>query len=381
MFPTSTAVDRVARGSLRPKLAAPQGDTVSLAVGEPDFDTPEPIVEAAAEALRSGATHYADQHGDPELRQLLAERVSDIAGQTFGTEQLLVTHGATGALAAAILGTVDPGDRVVIPEPCYSLYPDLVRIAGAEPVLVPCDDQLRWDMDALRAALPGARMLVFSNPANPTGIVLREDELRAIAEELEGTETLVLADEAYDAIVYEPDRFRSALAIDGLRERTVYAQTFSKAYAMTGWRIGYLAGPAEVIAAAGRVHRTCNGSVNTAVQRAALTALRRDAELRAPMLEQYRKRRAVFFERLAEIPELHAEQPAGTFYVFASYTPELSANELTARLADAGVLVRSGSEYGPSGAGHIRFSFATDIERIHTAMDRVARCLGELASA
>jgi len=371
----SEVAARLARHSLRPVVAQPPAGTVSLAIGEPDFDTPDVIVAAAVEALRCGETHYVDQNGLPELRTVLASQLTALAGAAYEPNQVAVTHGATAALAASVLAVVNAGDRVVIPEPCYSLYGDLVHLAGGVPIFVPARDDLHWDLDALRVATRGARLVIYSNPCNPTGVVHSAVELAVLGEMLAGTETLVIADEAYHAIVYDRDTFTSTLSIESLRDRTVYVQTLSKTYAMTGWRIGYVAGPAEVIAAASRIHRTFNGSLNAAVQRAGLTALSHGVALAAPMLEEYRKRRAVFFERLAEIPDLAARMPDGTFYAFARYRRQVSSTEFAHRLRDAGVQVRAGIEYGRTGEGHVRFSFASDIATIHQAMDRVTSCL------
>lgn len=370
-FTPSSAVARVERHSLRPALGPAPAGIVSLAMGEPDFDTPEPVIAAAATALRAGATHYVDQHGDPELRSALAGNVSALAGHRYGSEQILVTHGATAALASAIIATVDPGDKVVIPEPCYSLYGDLVQLAGGSPVWVPPAPDFHWNLEALRDALPGAKLVVFSNPCNPTGVVHTKTELQALAAALRGTDTLVLSDEAYSAIVYQDGIFHSAVSLDELRSRTIYCQTFSKTYAMTGWRLGWLAGPAELIAAAGRVHRTFNGSLNAAVQRAALTALEQGAALAAPMVAAYRERRDMLFGKLAEIPELTAQLPEGTFYAFARYDLPIPSTELATELRSAGVLVRAGVEYGPSGEGHLRFSFAADVPVLQQGIDRL----------
>ncbi|MCD7439476.1 aminotransferase class I/II-fold pyridoxal phosphate-dependent enzyme [Streptomyces lincolnensis] len=374
-FQASSAVAAVQRHSLRPPFGPAPAGAVSVAIGEPDFDTPDPIVSAAVEALRSGATHYVDQHGDPELRSALADTVSALATHTYQPDQILVTHGATAALAAAIFAIVDNGDKVVIPEPCYSLYSDLVRLAGGAPVFVPPADDLHWDLDALRAALPGAKLVVFSNPCNPTGVVHSRNELHALASALRATDTLVLSDEAYSAIVYQDDVFPSAVSLEELRPRTIYCQTLSKSYAMTGWRLGYLAGPADVIAAAGLVHRSFNGSVNAAVQRAALAAVQHGTKLAEPMLAAYRERRDVLFDRLAGIAELSAPVPEGTFYAFARYDLPIASTELAAGLRGAGVLVRPGAEFGPSGEGHLRLSFAADIPVLHKAMDRISEYL------
>ncbi|NNN29391.1 aminotransferase class I/II-fold pyridoxal phosphate-dependent enzyme [Streptomyces sp. S3(2020)] len=229
-FQPSEAVRRIERTSLRTAQPASRAGLISLAIGEPDFATPPHVRAAAAQAPADGHTHYTNPQGDPELR---------------------------AALAAAILAIVNPGDRVVLPDPTYSLYSDLVQLAGGECVFVP-----------LRADL-----FVFCNPSNPTGA------------------TLVLADEAYSELVHTAEPFVSALHVPGLAGRTLYCQTFSKSYAMTGWRLGYLTGPRDVVSAAARVHATVNGSVNSAVQRAALTALSTaDADIRR-MRQAYGARR------------------------------------------------------------------------------------------
>jgi len=237
---------------------------------------------------------------------------------------------------------------------------------------VPPAPDLHWDLDALREAVPGAKLVIFSNPCNPTGVVHTRTELQALAEALHRTDTLVLSDEAYSAIVFQDDIFHSAVSLDELRPRTIYCQTFSKTYAMTGWRLGWLAGPTDLIAAAGRVHRTFNGSLNAAVQRAALVALDRGSVLAAPMVAAYRERRDMLFERLAGIPELTAQLPEGTFYAFARYSLPIQSTELAAQLRSAGVLIRPGAEYGPSGEGHLRFSFAADVPMLQQGLQRVA---------
>jgi aspartate aminotransferase len=267
-FRGSAAVERIEAASLRPSLAKVPG-LISLAMGEPDFDTPAEIVDAAVDALRTGHTRYTDPIGDIELREALAGVVSRTAGVTFGTDQILITHGSSAGLAAAILGIVSPGDRVVIPEPTYSLYADLVAFAGGIPVFVPLLGDYHLDVERLARALDGARLLVLCTPGNPTGAVYRADEWARLAELIADTSAYVLSDEAYHGLVYAGPPFTSGLTIEALRERLIYAQTFSKAYAMTGWRLGYLAGPRAVIKAAGVIHRAFNGTSNAFVQRAA----------------------------------------------------------------------------------------------------------------
>lgn len=373
---TAVRVYELRHFSRRPALGQSSPGAVSLALGEPDFPTPALVVEAAAAALRAGDTHYADQRGLPELRAALASRLPEHPGRTWSADDVVVTHGATGALATVVLAMVGPGDRVVIPEPAYSLYADLVVLAGGTVDFVPLGPDLHWDLAALAAALPGAAMMIFSNPSNPTGVVHRGQELEALGELLRGSGTLVVSDEAYHRLVYPGHEWTSALSVESLRDRTVQVQTFSKTYAMTGWRIGYLAGPRAVVDAAAHVHRTLNGSVNTAVQRAALAALALPNSVVDAMVDTYRQRRDLVVERLTGVAGLHLVPPEGAFYGFLRYTADRPSEEVARALAARKVLVRAGSEYGPSGEGHIRISFAASEDDLRTGLNRI---VGHLA--
>lgn len=377
-FTPSLTVKRIRENSQRP-TNRPGAGVISLALGEPDFDTPAPVTEAAIEALRQGYTHYIDFSGDPELREALAETVSRIAGETYGADQIFVTHGGTGGITSMILAVANPGDRVVIPGPNYSLYADSAYLAGAIPVFVPTTKDYHLDLERLESALRGARVLVICNPCNPTGAVYRRDELTRLAELCERNDVLVLADEAYCEIVYDGREFVSLLQFPSLRSRLVYCQTFSKTFAMTGWRSGYLAGPREIIQAVGFINRTTTGAPNAAVQRAALAATRIGPKLAGPMCAEYTKRRQLMVELSKDIEGLDARAPEGTFYLFARYDLDIPAEEMRTRLLEGGVAVRAGSEYGPGGQHHIRFSFATSPENITAALSRVHAVFKTLA--
>ena len=371
-FQPSEAVLRVQRTSLRVQQPQSKGDLVSLAMGEPDFDTPAQVRAAAARALEDGHTHYSPLLGEPALREELAARLGRLTGDTVSPADVLVTQGGTAGLSAAILGIVNPGDRVVIPDPTYSLYADLVSMAGGVVVPVPLAEDLHWDLEALAAALEGARLFVFCNPSNPTGIVHSRRELEALGAMVAGTETLVLSDEAYSDLVYTPEPFVSALEVPELAGRTVYCQTFSKSYAMTGWRVGYLWGPSEVIAAAARVHNTFNGSLNTAVQLAALTALQTCGPDIERMRASYAVRRELMANGLSRIPGLTVSSPDGAFYLFPKYDADLPAAEMVAHLRGHGVAVRPGSEFGRNGEHHLRLSYAASAEAITLGLERLA---------
>ncbi|MFE3598109.1 pyridoxal phosphate-dependent aminotransferase [Streptomyces sp. NPDC059142] len=377
-FAPAAAAARIAAASRRTQQPQSGGDLVSLAMGEPDFDTPEQVVEAAHAAIRDGRTHYSPLLGEPALREALAEKLAGIAGAPVSAADILITQGGTAGLAASILGLVDPGDRVVVPDPTYSLYADLVSMAGGVVVPVPLGPDLHWDLGRLADALVGAKLFVFCNPCNPTGIVHGREELDALAGLLAGTSTVVLSDEAYADLDHTGRPFTSTVSVEGLRDRTVYCQTFSKSYAMTGWRVGHLWGPPALIRAAARIHNTFNGSVNTVVQDAALVAVRScDADV-ARMRAAYERRGELMRAELATIPGLTLSAPEGAFYQFPRYDLDLPSTQVVAELRAHGVAVRPGSEFGARGEGHLRLSYAASPESITEGVRRLARGLSAL---
>ncbi len=378
LFTAAEAVRRIERTSLRVQQPASTGDMVSLAMGEPDFDTPARIIQAAMDALQSGYTHYAPLLGDKALCQALADEVSARSGNQVKTGEILVTHGGTAGLAAAILSIVNPGDRVVIPDPTYSLYADLVNMAGGVCVPMPCRPDLHWDLERLDQALTGARLFVFCNPGNPTGIVHSHEEIETLGKLAQRHNTLVIADEAYSDLVFTDRPFTSVLQIPSFAGRTLFCQTFSKSYAMTGWRVGYLAGPAEMISAAARIHNTVNGSVNSAVQRAALFALTECKDDVKRMYDVYRERRVLMINGLATIPELALNEPEGAFYCFPSYSLPIPAIDIVSLLREQGIAVRPGSEFGAAGEGHLRLSYAASSDAINEGIRRLKRGLARL---
>lgn len=375
--PAPTVAALVAGTRRSPNLTS-RTATLSLALGEPDDDPPEVVLTAMLEALRCGHTRYVDFAGDPELRDAIAATLPTSSGE-YTRAEVVVTHGAAAGLSATIAGLVGSGDRVVFPDPTYSLYADLVRLAGAEPVPVPTLPDHHLDLDALAHALPGARAFVYCSPCNPTGAVYRRDELAAIGEMLEGTATAVVSDEAYADLDYT-GAFTCALDVPALAERTVLVRTFSKTYAMTGFRVGHVVARRPLIEHVAAVHRTFNGSVNAAVQRAALAALRAGAAIVDPMRERYRRRRDVLLAALREIPELHTVEPEGAFYVFPRVLTDRSSADVAAELAAAGVRVRAGSEFGIGGAGHLRLAYAADEPVLRAAAERIRRGLAGLGT-
>lgn len=376
-------VERIARQSRRP-ASRPGNDMISLASGDPDFETPAYIRDAHAAAIDAGYTHYANNQGDPELREALATQLANVSGEPWTASEIQITHGGSGALAAAILATINPGDKVLLPDPTYSLYADLIVMIGGEPVTLPQTPDFHLDLDHLRIMARSAKMIILCHPCNPTGVVYRRDELEALAEIAEEHDLWVLSDEAYDHIVYSDTEFVSTLAIPGLRKRLLYCQTFSKTYAMTGWRIGYLAGPQERIKSAGLVHRTFNGAMNSAVQRAALTAVITPHEAPEMMRREYEFRRNRCMELLETIPELDVQRPDGAFYLFARSRSGYSSDAMRQRAQEHGLAIRGGNEYGIGGEGFIRLAFSSsreDIEKGFARLKHVFEDLGNSADA
>jgi aspartate/methionine/tyrosine aminotransferase len=372
-FATSLLVSRLAASRRAVPTLAP--GTIRLDNGDPDFNTPEPIRAAHAAALAAGQVHYAHPQGEPRLREELAARVAARAGRLYDRDQVLVTHGATGGLTSAILAIVNQGDRVLLPEPTYSLYADLIAMAGGEPVYVPTRrPDFHLDLDALRAAAPGARAVIICNPCNPTGAVYERDELAGVARISRDHDFVVIADEAYDHIVYEPAGFTSFLEVAEAADRLVYVQTFSKTYSMTGWRLGYLAAPASLAQACARIHRTFNGPVNSAVQSAGLAALSIGPEWQDKMLEEYTQRRTIVLDILRG-HSIDVRAPEGTFYVFVPHANTISSTRMAALAAEAGAAVRPGTEYGPSGEGFLRVAFSVSRDDLVVGLERLATAI------
>jgi aspartate/methionine/tyrosine aminotransferase len=291
------------------------------------------------------------------------------------TDHVLITHGGTGAVFVALAATLNPGDRVLIPSPAYSIFPDLVRFVGAVPVPVP----LRWednhfDIDELAASARGARMLIVCNPCNPTGVVFTADELARVAAIADEHDLLVVADEVYDRIVFN-DAFKSMLEIPELSQRLLYVQSFSKTYAMAGMRVGYLAAPAWAAPACVRAHRTASGSINQATQQAAIAALDHGEEWLANALSEYVHRREVVLSTLRMVGGINARPPDGTLFTWVRYQHRIASEALAEIAVAHGVAIRAGSEFGRDGEGHFSIALAVGGEQLEEALRRLVAAL------
>ncbi len=376
-------VQRISAASRRFEVP-PSDDLIELSKGEPDLDTPAPVIEAMVEALHNGWTHYGNAQGDPELRAAIAADAAARHGSTVTAADVLLTHGGAGAITSTMLALVDDGDVVVCADPSYSLYRDAVALAGGvlrEVPVLPGDERAGLLRLAAQAIEDRAVLILLCNPVNPSGAAYSAAQLRAFAEILDGTDIRVLVDEAYEAYIYTDGSFGTALGVPELADRLLFCQTFSKTYAMTGWRLGYLMShDTAALQAIGDVHKTFNGTLNAAVQRAALAAVRTRDETVPAMLADYRERRTFVMERLREIPGVDFVEPDGAFYVFFGYDFAIPSVEMRDRLvSEFGVALRPGTEFGDGGEHQLRLSYTSAHDDLSRGIDRIAQAFATIA--
>jgi aminotransferase len=359
-------------------ILATMDDVISLGVGEPDFDTPREIVEAGVESLREGRTHYTSNYGTLELRRALAAHLEQRYGVAYDSaSEILVTVGASEAVDLALRATCDPGDEVILHEPSYVAYVPAVVFAGGTVVHVPTrfEDDFALDPADVEAAItPRTKALFLGYPANPTGAVLDDavqDELARIARD---HDLLVYSDEIYDRLAFGTYRHRAFSALPGMRDRTILMGGFSKAYAMTGWRVGYVCAPAGILEGIVKVHQYGIMSAPTVAQDAALAALQAGEPAVQAMVAEYDRRRRLLVDGLNRIG-LDTFEPRGAFYAFPRISSTgLTSDKFTERLlAEERVAVVPGSAFGPSGEGHVRMCYATAYDRLEEAVVRIGR--------
>lgn len=349
---------------------------VQLTIGEPDFNTPEHIKEAGIKAIENNRTHYAPQRGTMPLRQQISKYVADKTGKTYNPEtEILVTNGVTEGAFAAVNAITNPGDVILVPTPTFSIYTADVAIAGGTPVEVDTSKtNFRLTPELIQSYLDkyGDRVkgLVVVNPSNPTGIAMTQEELDAIADVVRDKPIFVLADEIYDELWYSGNY---ASIVKSLPEQTILLNGFSKAYAMTGWRVGYMCAPKAITDELFKVHGFAVTDIATFVQDAATEALKNGRGDWKPMVDQYIERRDLLHDRLQAMG-WQCTNPQGAFYIFAKIPDYLEQDDekFAYELADqAKVAITPGSYFGAGGAGYVRFSYATDLATIRTAMDRL----------
>lgn len=358
-------------------IVATMKDVISLGIGEPDFTTPEPIIQAGIRSLQSGETHYTSNAGLLELRQAIAGRLESLYRIAYDpASELIVTVGVSEALYLAMTAILDPGDEVIIPTPCFVAYQAEVILAGGTPVELPtfAVDNFQVRPDALRAAItPRTKAILLGYPNNPTGAAGVREVLLEIAKIAEEYDLVVISDELYDRLVYETQHVCFP-ALPGMRKRTVLLGGFSKNYAMTGWRAGYAAAPADILRGLLRVHQYTIMSAPTMSQLAALEAINNGDEYVAQMRDEYDRRRRLIVGGLNELG-LPTFEPHGAFYAFPSIANSGMTDDEFAQklLEEEKVAVVPGSAFGAGGAGFVRCSYATAYEKLEEALRRIDR--------
>ena len=350
-------------------------DCISLGVGEPDFVTPWKISDSGIYAIKDGYTHYTPNRGLLELRNLIARKIYDEIGVGYSpNDDIIITVGVSQALDLALRTVLDPGDEIIIPEPCYVSYSSNAKLAYAIPVTVPTWDknEFQLDPDDLKKAItPKTKAILLNYPANPTGSTLTEAVLRDIAKTAIEHDLIVISDELYSSIIYEGKHF-SITQIPGMQERTIYLNGFSKSHAMTGWRLGYVCGPKEIISPMLKIHQYTALCAPSMAQYAALEALENGEIEVEKMRMEYERRCNFVTSRFNEIG-IPCRKPKGTFYVFPNISPTgLTSEQFALKLIEKQkVAVVPGSVFGISGEGHIRCSFATSIDNLKGALNRI----------
>ena len=362
-------------------LAADMPHCISLGVGEPDFKTPWSVRDAGIRSLELGRTKYTANSGLKELRGEICNYLQRRFDLHYKEENILVTVGGSEAIDLTIRAVVQPGDEVIIPEPCFVCYEPITQLTGGVPVHIAtrAEDQFRLTADQLRAAItPRTKLLIFPYPNNPTGAVMSAAEMEEIAAVLRETNVLVLSDEIYSELTYGLDRHVSIASLPGMAERTIVVNGFSKSYAMTGWRLGYAAGPAPLVKVMTKIHQSCIMSAPTTSQYAAITALRQCDDQIEMMRDEYNRRRRYVVNALNDMG-LTCFEPRGAFYVFPSIQISgLTSSEFCEQLLrEKEVAIIPGSAFGASGEGYARISYAYSVDHLQTAMKRIREFLTE----
>ncbi len=364
-------------------IAATMQNVISLGVGEPDFDTPREIVEAGVESLREGRTHYTSNYGTIELRRALSDHLFRLYGVRYNSaNEILITVGASEAVDLALRATCDPGDEVILHEPSYVAYVPAVVFAGGTVVHVPTrfEDDFALDPAVVEAAItPKTKGLFLGYPANPTGAVLTDAQQDALADIARRHDLIVYSDEIYDRLVYGDYRHRAFSSLPGMFERTILMGGFSKAYAMTGWRVGWLCAPAHLLEGIVKIHQYGIMSAPSVAQDAALVAITGGEVAVETMRAEYDRRRRLLVDGLNRLG-LATFEPRGAFYAFPNITSTgLTSDEFVERLIqEEAVACVPGTAFGPSGEGHVRMCYATSYEKLEEALGRIERFLGRI---
>jgi aspartate aminotransferase len=356
-------------------LEAKGRDIVHLEIGEPDFDTPGNIIDAAIDALHQGFTHYGPSAGSPELRETIAEYVSETRRVNVTPDEVVVVPGGKPIIFFSILALAEDGDEVIYPNPGFPIYESMINYVGAKAVPIRLREELdfRLDIDELAGLINDrTKLIILNSPQNPTGGVLKEEDIEAIADAIGDRDIMVLTDEIYSRLIFEGEH-HSIMSIEGMKERCILLDGFSKTYAMTGWRMGYGVMRTDLATHVARLMTNSSSCTASFTQIAGIEALRGPQDSVERMCAEFKKRRDVMVAGLNEIKRFSCLLPKGAFYVFPNIkeTGWRSKKLADALLEDAGVAALSGTAFGDFGEGYLRFSVANSIENIDKALDRV----------
>jgi len=379
---TETAFEVLARA----KALERQGkEIIHLEIGEPDFDTPKNIKEAAVKALYAGYTHYVPAAGIPELREAIAEYISKTRKIPVDPEEVVVTPGAKPIMFFAILACVDRGEEVLYPNPSFPIYESMINFVGAKPVPIPLleENDFRLDHEYVKEKITKkTKMIILNSPENPTGGVLTKEDLKVIADCIANRDdVIVLSDEIYSRIIYEGTH-ESIASLPGMKEKTIILDGFSKTYAMTGWRLGYGVMRKDIAEKITQLMINSNSCTCAFVQMAGVEALKGPQDSVEKMVAEFRKRREVIVEGLNNIKGITCKKPKGAFYVFPNIKSigKKSKEFSDYLLNEAGVAVLPGTSFGKYGEGYLRISFANSVENIKKALDRISKAVEKLRS-
>ena len=374
---TESAFDVLVRARA---LEAQGKDVIHLEIGEPDFPTPQHIVDAGKKALDEGWTHYGPSQGLPELREAIAQYISTTRGIQVSPANVCVTPGGKPIIFFPMLALLGPGDEVIYPNPGFPIYESMIRVSGATAVPVPLIEErgFSFDLDVFRKSLtPRTKMVVLNSPQNPTGGIIPPEDIAAIADEVRGRDLVVLSDEIYSRIVYGAKPV-SIASLPGMLEKTIILDGFSKTYAMTGWRMGYGVMPPFLVEPVNKLMVNSNSCTASFTQRAGIAALCGPQEPVTAMVAEFQRRRDAFCAGLNDIPGWRCAIPGGAFYAFANVkaTGRGSKEIADSLLADAGVACLNGAGFGEFGEGYIRFSYANSWENLMRAVERIKTWTG-----
>ena len=370
----------IAISNLVSQMKAEGVDIVSFSMGEPDFTTPENIIDACCDSLHAGFTHYTPSTGIPELREAVAEMENRVDGVPCKASNVLITP-TKQAIFMIALAYIDPGDEVILMDPTWVSYEACIRLAGGVPVYVSAkyEDEFVVDPAMIEAAVtPRTKMIILNTPSNPTGTVMPKEVLKQIADIAIANDIMVLSDEIYEAIIYE-GKHTSIASFPGMFDRTLLVSGLSKTYAMTGWRLGWAVASEENIKAINKLQSHSISCCVSFVQKAAVEAIRGPQDAKNAMVAEFRKRRDLALDLISEIPQLECNVPKGAFYVFPKYSMDMSSAKLAEVLLKEGhVAVTPGIAFGPGGEGFFRVSYATSEDQIREGFDRIKKTLANL---